>query len=73
VKQGMPSTDENYDMAIEVLSSRQQQQLAESTPTDFSPPETPDGKEMWADPEKWRTNQAEKVLRELRGPKTRFQ
>jgi hypothetical protein len=65
-KHGLAPTDENYDMAIEVLTSRQSLELAESTP-DFLPAETPETKDMWKDPEKWRTSQAEKVLREFRG------
>lgn len=66
-KHGLPPTDENYDMAIEVLTNRQTQQLAESSASDFPTPEDPGTKEMWADPEKWRASQAEKVLKEFRG------
>jgi len=64
-KHGLPPTDENYDMAIEVLSNRQQQ-LAEPS-ADFQPLESPETKDMWKDPEAWRAGQAEKILRELRG------
>lgn len=68
-KHGLAPTDENYAMAIEVLSSRQSQQLAESSAQDFPVAETPETKDMWRDPEKWRAGQAEKVLREIRGSK----
>jgi hypothetical protein len=64
-KHGMASTDENYDLAIKVL--RQDQMLAEPTPSDFETFKTPDVKEMWADPVAWRQREAEKVLKELRG------
>ena len=64
-KHGMPSTDENYDMAIEVLRSRAA--LAEPTTSDITPFKIPDTKEMWADPVKWREQEAAKVIKDIRG------
>jgi hypothetical protein len=66
-KHGLAPTDENYDLAIKVLSRDAEDSLAESTPSPFPSLNAPDLKEMAADPEKWRTNMAEQVLREVRG------
>lgn len=66
-KHGLAPTEENYDMAIEVLRSRTQ--LAEPSSADIKPFEMPNTKEMWDDPVQWRTKEAEKVLREIRGGK----
>jgi len=64
-KHGLAPTDENYTMAIEVLRNRAA--LAEPTPSDLKPLEAPNIKEMWADPVKWREQEAAKVIREMRG------
>ncbi len=64
-KHGMPSTDENYDLAIDVLRSRAA--LAEPTTSDITPFKMPDTKEMWSDPVKWREQEAAKVMKEIRG------
>jgi hypothetical protein len=66
-KHGLAPTEENYDMAIEVLRSRTQ--VAEPTSSGIQPLEMPNIKEMWADPVKWRENEAAKVLKEMRGGK----
>lgn len=64
-KHGLAPTDENYTMAIEVLRSRAA--LAEPTPSDLTPLQMPNIKEMWQDPVKWREQEAMKVMREIRG------
>lgn len=69
-KHGMASTDENYDLAIRVL--RQDAELAQPSSDSFGAFQPPDTKELWADPTKWRQNEAEKVLQEIRGSR-RFQ
>jgi len=64
-KHGLAATEANYDMAIEVLQQRAA--LAEPTSADLTPLKMPDTKEMWADPVKWREQEALKVLKEMRG------
>jgi phosphoribosyl-ATP pyrophosphohydrolase len=66
-KHGMPSTDENYDMAIEVLRGRAA--LAEPTPSQYDTyrPPAEITKEIWADPKGFAVREAHKVIDEMRG------
>lgn len=64
-KHGLAPTEGNYDMAIEVLRNRAA--LAEPTPSDLTPLQMPNIKEMWQDPVKWREQEAAKVIKEMRG------
>lgn len=66
-KHGMPSTEENYNLALDVLSNRAADAaaLAESVPGTFTPQQTVDTAEMWKDPVAWRQKQAAAVLTEL--------
>jgi hypothetical protein len=65
--QGMPSTDSNYDLAIEVLTHRAELAEPASSGASENPFKPPDIKEVWADPVGWREREAHKVLAEMRG------
>jgi hypothetical protein len=68
-KHGIPSTDEGYDLVMELLQSRSQ--LAESTPEILQPMVKPNIKEMWNDPVAWREKVGYEVLNELRAMRNR--